>query len=634
MTEGTSGAEQLTLAEALADDAAFALDPPVASPPIAAPATGLGEITTAPRIRRLWLRNFKGFVDFEVTLGEFNVLAGANNSGKSTILQGADLLFRLIDLHREGSHLARGRNVPPGLLPIAQLRDLWYGRRYRSQNKFIEAIVGGEFADGVEIEFGVIGPFAAANSRLRLKGSTDETLRVLAARPAVWVPSSVGLARAEEYRPAARRLGLVAEGRHNEVLRNQLLELSKRKSDFEELERILETHFGGRLESVRFDELVDQFVTATYEESSVQHDLYSVGSGFVQVVQLLAFILPKNPSVVLLDEPDAHLHSSLQKTVIDVLDNLSRTRGFQLLVSTHSKEIINYVDPSRLILVEKGASKASPFGPAVTLLSILQSVGSIDNVDAFALVRNKRCLFLEGQDDELVIERFAARLGRASFSGDDRIVVVGVGGADRFEHVEQLTVFEGILGSAIASFEIRDRDGSTDSHRSDAMSKATRPLRILERDSIESYLVNPIVLARVVANVADDQGKTLSPTAVELERLILEETDKLMDRAHDRIADRYMVEERRINGSFPTIAEANIAARAAIAAHWGALDDRLVVAPGKPLLAAVRNRIQTEYGTSFGTARLVEEFEVAEIPEELKTLLAEVDAAVGPGTKA
>ena len=92
MTGGTSGAEQLTLADAIADDAAFALDPPVAIPPIAAPATGLGDITTALRTRRLWLRNFKGFVDFEVTLGEFNVLAGANNSGKSTILQGTDLL--------------------------------------------------------------------------------------------------------------------------------------------------------------------------------------------------------------------------------------------------------------------------------------------------------------------------------------------------------------------------------------------------------------------------------------------------------------------------------------------------------------------------------------------------------------
>jgi hypothetical protein len=46
-----------------------------------------------PAIRRFWFRNFKGFADFAVDLGDFNVLAGANNAGKSTILQGIDLSF-------------------------------------------------------------------------------------------------------------------------------------------------------------------------------------------------------------------------------------------------------------------------------------------------------------------------------------------------------------------------------------------------------------------------------------------------------------------------------------------------------------------------------------------------------------
>lgn len=59
-----------------------------------------------PRMRRVWLRNFKGFEDFNVTLGSFNVVAGANNAGKSTLLQGVDLLFSLIKLHAEGNHLA------------------------------------------------------------------------------------------------------------------------------------------------------------------------------------------------------------------------------------------------------------------------------------------------------------------------------------------------------------------------------------------------------------------------------------------------------------------------------------------------------------------------------------------------
>jgi AAA ATPase-like protein len=51
-----------------------------------------------PTLRRVWLRNFKSFEDFTVELGRFNVLVGANNSGKSTLLQGIDLLYTLLKL--------------------------------------------------------------------------------------------------------------------------------------------------------------------------------------------------------------------------------------------------------------------------------------------------------------------------------------------------------------------------------------------------------------------------------------------------------------------------------------------------------------------------------------------------------
>ena len=39
-----------------------------------------------PRIRSVQLKHFKRFDDFTLTLGPFNVLAGPNNAGKSTVL--------------------------------------------------------------------------------------------------------------------------------------------------------------------------------------------------------------------------------------------------------------------------------------------------------------------------------------------------------------------------------------------------------------------------------------------------------------------------------------------------------------------------------------------------------------------
>ncbi|MEZ5169014.1 MAG: AAA family ATPase [Acidimicrobiales bacterium] len=100
-----------------------------------------------PRLRRVWMRNFKGFASFDVSLGTFNVLAGANNAGKSTLLQGVDLLYALMKLHAEGNHLApRGRLVPAAILPVASPRDLFFRQNWRRGNVYVEAVVGAEFS--------------------------------------------------------------------------------------------------------------------------------------------------------------------------------------------------------------------------------------------------------------------------------------------------------------------------------------------------------------------------------------------------------------------------------------------------------------------------------------------------------
>jgi len=582
------------------------------------------------RVARLWVQNFKGYERFELALSDFNVLAGANNSGKSTLLQAAELVFRLVDLHRQGNHLTTGRNISPAVLPVAHLRDVWYRQRYRAGNAFVPAIVGAEFQDGAFVEFGIIGPFGAANSRLLRSGGIDEErLNVLASRPAVWVPSSVGVVRDEEYRPPARRQGMIAAGRHNEILRNELLDLSRRPAEFEELQRLLRTYFGGQLGNVRFNDLVDQFVTVEYSEASVRHDLYSVGAGFLQVLQLLSFILSRSPGVILLDEPDAHLHSSLQRTVIDVLDDLSRTRQMQVVLSTHSKEIINYVDPSRLILIEKGSTTALGLSEAASQLTILQSLGAIDSVDAYALVRNKRCLFVEGPSDIAMVERLAARLGLTVFGGDDRVVVIPTGGADRFEHVKQLTVFEAALGAPVISYEIRDRDARTDAARSSAAAAPARPLHILDKDCIESYLIHPDVLARVVASVSTERGGSATPTSSEIERIALDVSEEMKDAAIDRAAERYAQDRYRATRAYPPIPEANAAARTFVDTNWTTLTARLRVLHGKLFLGALRSRLQVDYGVSFGNPRLVEEFTVGEIDAELASVLREVAAVTG-----
>lgn len=62
------------------------------------------------------------------------------------------------------------------------------------------------------------------------------------------------------------------------------------------------------------------------------HDPITTGSGFHQVLLMLAFMFARPSSLILLDEPDAHLQVLLQKQLCDILRGLchERTHFFSL----------------------------------------------------------------------------------------------------------------------------------------------------------------------------------------------------------------------------------------------------------------------------------------------------------------
>ena len=68
-------------------------------------------------------------------------------------------------------------------------------------------------------------------------------------------------------------------------------------------------------------------IQAEYQTRSggPRFDISSAGRGFQQVLMLLAFLNTRPATVLLLDEPDAHLHLILRFPVCERLDHLQRT---------------------------------------------------------------------------------------------------------------------------------------------------------------------------------------------------------------------------------------------------------------------------------------------------------------------
>ena len=420
---------------------------------------------------------------------------------------------------------------------------------------------------------------------------------------------------------------MIFAGRHNEVLRNLLVQLKDTSPErFRRLLEILEQRFGARLEAVGFDEAQDEYVRADFASgANVRHDLYSAGSGFIQVVQLLAFVMAQSPSIVLLDEPDAHLHSSLQRAIIEILDDIGRDDGYQVVIATHSKEIINFIDPSRLIFVRPGEAGAAPMSDEVTPLEMLRSLGAIDSVDAVALVRNRRCLFVEGTSDVSILGRFASTLRIHALTGDDRVVTIPTGGADRFGHVEQLDVFEQLIGSAIPRLRFATGMAARpNTGRSWSTVRSGRCTCLNETRSRATCFRLKFWHASCTKSRKSADGRSWS--ANRDGKLLLDVCEELREATTDRVAERYVDDRWRLGSERVTVSTANERAREMVGSSWDDLDGRLIIVSGKKLLSGVRGRVQSQYGVNFGNERLAEGFREAEIPAELRELLEAVAA--------
>ena len=187
---------------------------------------GAAAVGSPLRLRTVRLKNILGFEDTTVHLDDFTVLVGANNSGKSSLMRAISFAQTLMRVHEERIDpsrvmLARGRNLGDALLPVPEVKDLWYRGIRRRGNEWLMAEIELEFENELRIGFGLKGPFGHATSRL-LDSTAREVPRddydQLTSFPIVYVPSSVGVVDHEEYRTPARILSLIAGGRAHEVL--------------------------------------------------------------------------------------------------------------------------------------------------------------------------------------------------------------------------------------------------------------------------------------------------------------------------------------------------------------------------------------------------------------------------------
>src|SRR5262249_29935408 len=150
-------------------------------------------------------------------------------------------------------------------------------------------------------------------------------------------------------------------GRYAEIFRSSLHQLKDRGDPLvSKVNGVLKELFGVEVTRIHFDPASQEYVTVEYEQDGTSLDIVSSGSGLQQVIQILTYLYLTNPRFLLIDEPDAHLHSQLQSRLGTLFRQVAQDLDAQVFLSTHSIDMIDTAPPQEVIIVDSSKPEIRP----------------------------------------------------------------------------------------------------------------------------------------------------------------------------------------------------------------------------------------------------------------------------------
>ncbi len=500
-------------------------------------------------IRSIELRRFKRFKagTIEILGKGTTLLAGPNNSGKSTLLHALAVWSFCVFVLRRGkgdealmtSFSGQGYGISDddfNPINLPDLKHLWYGLKTQ-----IPGEEGYSLSIKVDWQHPVVGyhslkvALSLTNDRLFIRAD-ETTLEDCDALPEiVYLPPVAGLDAKEPFATPALRRAMLGRGLAGSVLRNVLFDLRRtneekraalksgkskissadlrelRKTDpWERLQDTLRRTFGFEIVVAEYDETYHTVLQAftqpvifddsskRYRNNGAKRDLMVEGAGALQWICVYAYAVNPETDVLLLDEPDAHLHSSLQSVLIDALDDLIEESGKQVFIATHSREVLLSAPLGRIISFENVSPKY--LSSEADRVRMFSGLGEMYDPFIDRVRKAKRIVFVENDSDYRALKTVAEVLRR------QLPMIVPYPTTD--SHKDRRKFFQklekGIPG--IRALSLRDRDGTpvqtvcaeTLRDKSDGHALTNFSSRTSRRREIENYALVPAAIARAL----------------------------------------------------------------------------------------------------------------------------------------
>lgn len=574
-------------------------------------------------LKSLRFRNYRCFKDHRLPLRTETIVVGKNNAGKSTSIEG----FRIISLVTERFPNLNFREVPDWLptsrrnkgarVDLSGLGINWGNLFHQYQDP--PASVEATFENGYRVTV-YLGPDGASHALIhdpddRLIASRPEAHRHRLPRVSV-LPQVAPLDRDEVILSSDYVKANISSYLAPRHFRNQLALLPNYYRAFKELVeatwpavQILE--FRGTAGAI------GQPLHLLVRDGGFVAEVACMGHGLQMWLQTMWFVsrTSRNDTVVL-DEPDVYMHPDLQRRLIRHLRSIRP----QVVVATHSTEILAEADPRNVLVIDRSAPEAAFSTSLPTVQKLMEHIGSAQNIQLTRLWSARKLLLFEGKDIKLM-SLFHQRVFPDAETSLEAIPNMPIGGWNGWPYaVGSTMLLRNSVGEAITTYCVLDSDYFSEEEKHQRMEQAIErnvELHIWQRKEIENYLIIPWAIYRLINLRLRDN--TNGPSITEVEDVIDRICGELVDDTCDALAQHYYNQDKASG-----LAHANRRARQRIEKAWKTREGRLAINSGKEILSRLSAWSQDNYCVSFGPLALAQQIRASELDNEIVQVIRQI----------
>lgn len=553
------------------------------------------------RLKSIHVIRFKGIKDAPFDTSPINVFIGANNSGKSTLAQVIHFsvgLLQAIELAgRWGSKNSVAVSLSPTQLLYTPCIDLYAlgsgGQLYERSDSAIEISL--VLDNGEKIDLSIR---KGRNTNILVSVENVEAAKTIAsiAKPfTIFSPGLAGIARNEEYISDGVLLRTIARGDANLVFRNILCRLHNGvyQSSWTEFMDDLRNLFPTIDIKVAYQSDTDEHIMVFSKLVGTTTPIELAGTGVLQAIQILAYVHYFHPSVIVLDEPDSHLHPNNQRLLCKLLQVVAEERDTQVFLTTHSRHVVDALGGQAMFLwVRNGTTETMDQDRDV---AVLLDIGALDVKEMLSQSQAK-CIVLT----EDALKRSLEILLEASQFPMDRTLVLAYYGCTVPHNLRPLLELIRASNRNAKIVVHRDRDYLSDVE-SDEWKKEIRKMGsepfLTNGVDIESHFLNPEHLAELNDIPGD-----------EIEKLLKEATANTIDISVEKYVNgRTDIEKKAGNFGRLNVGQLAVSAKKVIESNL------LRYRHSKTVLRNIRGLFNSRYGKNMKVVEISKNLSVSDL---------------------